>query len=367
MNSVGFPNRQPNQPIVAPQPPKPKTWFTGILLLAIIGYVGYMVWDNYFRTSAYGVVEAKIIDVAPPYNGTIVSIHIKEGDRVEKGQVLATIENIEFLHQYEAAKESLALNSVQLNAQLARLKLEYAFRMDANIGTLVNYYELVALVAQQESHYNQSRDMYTRGAKLLKEAAIPVQDVNILRFSMIGYHESVKELKDGVKTAKKRVESLEKLYDKDAMLANWQEQLKPLSLKIEHGLAEVERFKKKVELGKILAPVSGIVVKRYHHTGEQCDPKITLFSVVEDNSQYVILYVSQDAINNFSIGQTVVLISPVGEINCKVDRFGDRHEPAPDSIKRHYKAGQFLLPIHMQMSDKNLRYGTTVRLPYLGK
>src|SRR5262249_17936487 len=85
---LGFP-RNGTVPRPAPPPPPPPLpkrpkgrWFIGLLLLAVCGFIGYKVWDSYFRYQAYGTVEGRIIQVSPPWDGVVKYVHVREGETV---------------------------------------------------------------------------------------------------------------------------------------------------------------------------------------------------------------------------------------------------------------------------------------------
>lgn len=366
MRSLGFPNLapQPSQSIT-PKPTKPKgRLLFGFIIICSFGFVAYHVWDAYFRHSAYGIVTAKVIEVSAPYNGVITSLHVKEGERVVQGQVLAVIENIDFRNEYECSRDKLSLASAELNAQVAKLKLEYAFRLDSNIGTVVNYYELVGKAAQEKARYEETRDIYRRSSQLLKEHSIAQQEVNVVRFAMLGHYKTLQELNTAVIKAKERMDKIEKVYGNQDVLNGWQEQISPLLVRVENAKAELERARVKLEVGNVTSPVSGIVVKRCHHIGEQCYDK-PLFSIIQDNTYYVTMYVTQEDTNEFKVGQLIELRTPTGKVDCIIERIGDTYEHAPDSLKRYYKVSQNLLPIHMKINgNSDLKYGATLKLPY---
>ena len=370
--SFGFPNL-PHKGFAAssqvPQPPKPKgRLLIGFIFLAGIVYIGYMVWDAYFRHAAYGVIDARIVEVSSPYDAAIASLEVSEGEHVRQNQVLMTVENFELKANYAAARDNLAIASSELTAQVSRMKLDYAFHLDNTTGIIVGYYELVARLGQEQGRLEETRDFSKRAERLLKGNAVSAEESNALKFRLAGCEKSVRELTQAIEDARERVKRLEKVYDKKVVLDSWQEQLKPLERRIEYASAEIDRIKEKIELGKIISPVSGTVAKRYQYAGERCTAGKALFSIIEDSTTYVILYVQQEVTSEYYIGRNLELYSPFGVIFCTVERVGDKYETAPDSIKRFYKASQNLLPIHLKMNDSyNLKYGATVKLPYFGR
>lgn len=98
--------------------------FAGILLLAIaLSYAGWAMWKEEpqeveLATVARGIVEATVVNtragtvkacrrsrLSPATGGQIVSLPVKEGDRVASGQVLLKLWNTDLEAQHELAKQ----------------------------------------------------------------------------------------------------------------------------------------------------------------------------------------------------------------------------------------------------------------------
>lgn len=63
-----------------------------VALLAIVGGIGYWLWDNhmYYRTDD-ALISGNIVSVSSPSNGQLSALNIKQGDKVNAGQTLATV------------------------------------------------------------------------------------------------------------------------------------------------------------------------------------------------------------------------------------------------------------------------------------
>jgi hypothetical protein len=91
---------------------------------------------------------------------------------------------------------------------------------------------------------------------------------------------------------------------------------------------------------------------------------------LEEGSLLVVLYMPQRTSQSLPVGDNVdVLCEPhPGSLTCKVGRLGQKFEPAPEHLKRHYATGQHLLPVYLEPTPEAarwlaLRVGGTVKLP----
>jgi RND family efflux transporter MFP subunit len=101
---------------------------TRLVILAAIGFGIYYFGNRYLwppedrsHISVVGMIEAPEVNITSRIGGRIKELHLIEGDRVTKGQVVCTIEDIDIRNQYEKAKADLAHNQ----ADLAQAKRNY--------------------------------------------------------------------------------------------------------------------------------------------------------------------------------------------------------------------------------------------------
>ncbi|NIQ14759.1 MAG: HlyD family efflux transporter periplasmic adaptor subunit [Candidatus Dadabacteria bacterium] len=219
--------------------------------------------------------------------------------------------------------------------------------------------------AQIEGGLIALRDRMARASMMIKSNAIAPEEIVALRGGLQAQYGRLGEINKSIEASEERLEKLQKTYAKNAIMRRWKEQLKPFELKIQHASAEIERTKDKIKLGTIKSPISGTILKSHKRVGERCLSTDSLFSIIEEGSIYVTLYITQENTYDFKIGDEVELYSPAGDVTCEVVKIGDRYEPAPASIKRFYKISEHLLPVDLVPEEEyDLRYGATVKLPY---
>lgn len=124
--------------------------------------------DLELRRSFSGTLSARAeFVVAPKVSGLLESISVDIGDRVERGQVVATIDNAEFTQQVAQAEADLAVAQAELVQ--ARNALEIAERENHRVSTLLE--RGVASDAQ----YDTAQAEYLAAQAQLKVAEARVQ------------------------------------------------------------------------------------------------------------------------------------------------------------------------------------------------
>jgi multidrug resistance efflux pump len=374
----GAANGRPDAPArPTPLPKRPKgRWFVGGILLAIIGVAGYSVWNSFFRYQAYGTVTGHEIQVSPPWDGVLRFVHVHEGDTVRQGQLLLTVENVELQQRHAQLGDELRVAQANLDAECARLKWQAAFNLDQGRGAKVVYFEAWGNLLREQARLDDLRSQLRRAELLHLERAVSQGDVEQLGFAVKGQSDLVAKLKEALPELATRADQADVLLKKASKLSagfedNGYDQLKPFFARIESLQADRARIQERLDQGQVRAPANGLVVKVRHFTGEHCKPGEPIVSLLEEGSLEVVLYLPQDSSTILAQDAEVKLVlDPYPEpLTCRVQRLGDEFEPAPEHLKRHYREGQRLLPVHLRPGDESarwmaLRLGGIVKLTY---
>ncbi len=361
-----------------PLPKRPRgRWFFGFILIAASAAAGYHIWDSFFRYRAYGTATGRVVKVSPPWDGVVRSFHVREGDRVRQGQLLASVENPELQQRQAQLADELKMAQANLAAEVAKVKWESATRVVSQQQlNVAEYYEAWGKLLQEQAVLEELTVLLRRSTELHKRNAISAEEVEQVRFRRQGQEHKVEKLRIAVDFLKYRVQQTEDL------LGNWgmpragvaeqgMDQFQPFLIKIQGVQAEMTRHQEKLARGQIYAATGGVVTKTHRFAGESCKASEPLVSVLEEGSLQVVLYVSQDDSARLTVGDEVKLvIDPHRQpVSTTVARLGDQFELAPENIKRHYPEGQRLLPVYLQPKDQDvdrmsLRIGGVVKLPY---
>jgi HlyD family secretion protein len=151
-----------------------RTRILTFILLVVLVAGGFYGWEHLAGNtypqglaSGNGRIEATEIDVATKLPGRVGEILVQEGDFVEAGQVLATmqIETLQAQRDEAAAQYRQALNAV------ASAEAQVALR-ESDRQTMQ------AMVLQRESELDAAQRRLDRTEKLAAEGAAPVQELD---------------------------------------------------------------------------------------------------------------------------------------------------------------------------------------------
>jgi multidrug resistance efflux pump len=362
------------QPTPLPKRPKGR-WFVGLILLTATTVAGHQIWDAFFRYQAYGTVAGRVLQLSPPWDGSVRCLHVKDGQRVQQGDLLVTVENTELRQKYEQLGDELRVAQSTLDAEAARLKWQLAFNLDQSHGAVAQYYEALGELLREQTELEYLRGSMERAERLRSTNAVSEDDYHRAISLAKGQEQKVANLAKALEELKRRADRANALAKKGSdgagLADTGYDQLKPFFTRLETLHAERVRIRERLEEGQIRAPTNGLVVKINRFAGESCKRAEPFVSFLEEDSLQVVLYVPQKAADSLAVDTDVsVVVDPYREpLECKVIRIGNEYEPAPEHLKRYYSEGQKLLPVILQPKDEcarwmALRTGGVVKLPY---
>ena len=364
---------RPTRPTPLPKRPKGR-WFVGLLLLGFVAFAAHEVWSSYFRYQAYGSVACTTVEVSPPWDGVVIFVHHRKGDRVPQGELLMTVQSLELRQRVAQIADELSVEQAKLEAEAARIKWESAYGLDQNRGALVNYYEAYGAVLQEEAKLEEFTSSLARAERPSAKGTIAGETVEKLRFAKQGQAQKIEMLKEAVAELKRRADEAGQLLDGGtgliaAHLEYGREQLKPNLARIAALQAERARLQERLAQGEIRSPVNGIVLKHLAQVGESCKANEAVVSLLDEESLQVVLYLKQADSTAFAPNcEMDVEFDPYDQpLRCTLVRLGDQFEPAPEHLKRYYSEGAKLLPVYLEPAGNHerwmvLRENSVVRL-----
>lgn len=362
--------KNPSQAVSARSaPPLPKRnkgrFFVGFIFFSFVSFVTYTVWTVFFQYQCYGVVQGRLIQVSSPWDGVVIHWRVKEGDQVQQGQPLAEVSNLRMRHQLESLLDDLKLNQAQLDAETAKLNFESQINQTSSQKAYAEFLEASGNLDAQSALLEDLTKQLERARRLIKSKNYSQQKYDKLYFEFIGQKRKVEKLELAVSALKNRHQ-----LSKREQTVDRNQQLQPMLARIETIQSEIERLREKIQQGTMLAPVSGRVTKRFMLTGEAIQANESVIELLEDGSAEAVLYVPQERINEFAVGEIVELELPPFEkpVHCEVLRLSDQLEIPPKHIGKYYSENSVLLPIHMKPLPEyeqflSFRINGSVKLP----
>ena len=257
---------------------------------------------------ATGTIEATEVDVSAEIGGQIEKLLIDEGDRVQRGRLLARIEDSQL--EAETARAEAALESARavledLEAGARSEELERA-RMQVKLAR--------ATLELAEADWKRTAELHQEGvlSENRRDAMRANRDVAKNQYEAV--MEELKLLEAGA-----RPDQIE--------AARWQ---------VKQAEAALQLAAVRLEKTGILAPISGVVLVKDSEEGEVILPGVPIVTIADPNDMWVKIYIDEINIGKIRLGQHAALhvdSYPEREFSGKVTYISDEAEFTPKNIQ----------------------------------
>jgi HlyD family secretion protein len=306
----------------------------GLLLAAAAGAAYWYYWLRHPPlppgfASGNGRVEATEYDIATKRAGRVVEVSVREGDLVEKGQVLAQIDIEELTAQKHEAEAQVA------RAREAKARAE-------------------AVLVQRKSELEYARIEHRRAEKLIAGEAAPIERL------------------DRDRTRREAAE---------ASFRAAEEQLHEATASITAAEARLRRIQTVLEESTLVSPIRGRVIYRLAEPGEVLDAGGKVVTILDLTDVYMTIFLPTehagrvaygaearmvlDALPDFVLPATVSFVSPEAQFTPK--EVETRTEREKLMFRFKVKIDQALLEQHLEQVKTGIPGVSYVRLAGSGE
>jgi membrane fusion protein, multidrug efflux system len=248
-----------------------------VLVGAVVFVVWYVLVSRWYESTDDAYVNGNIVQITPQITGTVVSIGADDGDLVNKGDVLVTLDKADADVALENAAANLA-NTVR------KVRGLYSTVSGAQ-----------ADVAVRQTALQKARSDYERRVNLASSGAISAEELSHAQDALTAAESSLTTAEQQLLTNKVLVDDTIVTSHPDVKAAAAQYRAAYLS--------EVRTT--------MLAPVTGYVAKRSVQVGQRVQPGAALMAVVPLHDIWIDANFKETQLNRMRIGQPVEVTSDV--------------------------------------------------------
>ncbi len=347
-----------------PQAPKGRFFVVG-MVLTMLGFGGFRVWDSFFHYTAFGVVDGRTVEVPAPVAGLVRYVHVREGDQVRQGDLLLTLDQHDLELRLGRLDDQQRLAQAKLEAEMSTTQWRVAQYLIQFHEAAGEYRDKWAEVRERQVRWRRTQQSLERIAGMVEKKSATQDDLDAALADEHAQRDRLETLVEGLVSWQKRSQVAE--LQTQAGL----DVLQPLLAEMRNLESEQSRLRIEMARGEVRAPVNGTVLKRHRYTGEGAEPLQTLFTILEEDSLEIVLYVPQQRIDEFAADQTLHVALPPfqDQLACRVARLGNENVSPPPHLQRHYAHQAKLLPVHLlpangRLEHSHVQLGAVVQLPF---
>ena len=336
----------------------------------VVGSFYGIRWLHYYFTHAStddARVKGNLISVSPTVQGKIRLLPVQEGNRVEKGQLIAQLREEDYQAQVDVASGDVkaieaALNEAGADLIMAKEKTE----KEVQQATAV-LHASQARLKEAKAELLLAKLNFERTGKLYKSKSVSASDVDkvssafeLARAKVVRAEEEINENRAKLKVA---VANIGEVTLK-------QKRLESSKGKLEEAKANLEAKRLKLAHTTVTSPLEGVVAKKIANIGEVVKPGQPVCVIIDLNNIWVEANLEETKIEHVRPGQLVDLkvdAYPKTEFAGKVVSIGAAAASEFSLIPESRSAGNFTkvtqrIPIRIEVVDpaEQLRPGMMV-------
>ncbi|MCL9779883.1 HlyD family secretion protein [Vibrio sp. S4M6] len=252
-----------------------------VLVLAMAGGAYWFDYGRYIQSTDNAYVNTDITNVSAKISAEITQVDVQDNQKVKKGQLLAVLDDREYVIQVNTEKATLA----QSEAQVSNAQAAYQMQLSS-----IKEYESDVYAAKVK--YNNALKQYKRIQALEKEQYVSTVDKD----------NSESTLKVAKATYIQTQASLKTQQDKLAVLKSSIQQADALVKQSKADLAQAEL---QLSYTQIIAPISGYVSNRDLHVGMMVQAGQSVLSIVSSQPPWIEANFKETQTANMHAGQAV--------------------------------------------------------------
>ena len=317
--------------------------FIVLVVIAATWFFYYEVYAKYSEETNDAYVNGDLVVISPQISGTVSKVVVDQGDYVEKGQILISLDS----------------NDTQIALQAAEAKLANSVREVRSLYATAD--NAKASLEATKVEYNQAISDYKRRQKLAKSGAISQEDLN-------HYKDLVETTKSQYLASQQALKMAVSLVDNTVLKTH------PA---IKSAVANLRQVYLNNLRADIVAPISGYVAKRAVQLGSQVQPGTQMMVIVPLHQVWVDANFKESQMRDMRIGQAVILTSDLYgkevEYKGEIESLGIGTGSAFSLLPAQNASGNWIkivqrLPVKIRLQKDNLaQYPLRIGLSMLAK
>jgi membrane fusion protein YbhG len=312
-----------------------------VVALAISAFVACRKSGPTDRVRVSGHIEADDVQVAPEVGGRILTLKVAEGDRVNAGDVVATIDTRDTELALARSRADRSQADAQVRLLLAGSRVEDVRQSEAQAEAAQ------ADVAAAEAELSNSQTDLERyeallranaGSQKARDDAKARRDVAAQRLT------ASKERARAARETAARIKS-----------GSRQEEIDAARARLAMVDAQIATQEKALKDATVLAPVGGIVTEKLVNAGELVAPRTPLVVITDLDHAWGEVFVDEPLVPRITLGQSATLHTDAGGqgVAGTVTFISPRAEFTPRNVQTAEERSRLVYRIKVSADNRN--------------
>ena len=290
-----------------------KRHLVAILIIAVVAGLLYYFFtqnkeegDPFLKVS--GNIEATEVDVGFKVSGRIVTLSVQEGDWIERGKVLARLDDEDLLQRLALARATLKSAQARLDKLLAGSRPE-------------EIREAEAILKQAQFDLENKRTHYERMRTLFERGVVPKEAFDNAETGFKVSEAALQRVRENYQLVKKGPRK-EDIVDGRAQ--------------VEQAQASLKLIQTQLSYTTLNSPLSGVVLVKSGEIGEVVNPGTSILTLADIENVWLKAYIPEADLSRVKWGQEVSVttdLKPQKTYKGKISFISSQAEFTPKQIQ----------------------------------
>jgi len=292
------------------------------------------------RIRVSGHVEATEVRLAPDAGGRVLTLSVKEGDRVQPGQVVLTLDTRDVALAIDRAKAEHAAASAQLRLVQAAARPEDVRQAESQIATARAEQSAAAselTASEQDLARFETLLAANSGSRKQRDDAATRRDI----------------ARDRVTAAQSRVRTAEEALARVRAGAR-REEVDAARARIDVVSAQITALEKNLGDATLTSPVGGLVTEKLVEVGEMIGPRAPALIVVDLDRAWADVFVPEPVVPLLRMNQPATLFTDAGGagIAGTITYISPKAEFTPRNVQTAEERSKLVYRIRISVDNK---------------
>lgn len=293
------------------------------------------------RIRASGHVEATETRLASEVGGRVLTLTVKEGDRVQPGQVVMTLDTRDVELAISRARAEQAAADAQLRLVLAGSRVEDVRQAQAQVETAraeVSVAKSELEAAEQDLARYETLLQNNSGSRKQRDDAATRRDV----------------ARDRVASGESRVRTAEEALAKLKAGAR-REEIDAARARLASATAQIATLEKGLGDASLESPIGGVVTEKLVEVGEVVAPRAPAIVVVDLDRAWADVFVPEPTVPKIKIGQAATVFTDAGGpgIAGTITYISPKAEFTPRNVQTAEERSKLVYRVRINVDNKD--------------
>jgi HlyD family secretion protein len=290
--------------------------------------------------TASGNVEATEVQVAPEVGGRILELRVDEGDRVNAGDPIATLDTRDIELQIGRARAERAAAAAQLHLFEAGARVEDVRQAEAQVDAATS--EIAAIdveIKSAQTDLDRFEALLSANAGSQKQRDDARTRVDLAR--------------ERKRAAEERVRVARTALDRVSAGAR-REELEGARARVATVDAQLALLEKGLRDAQVTSPAAGIVTQKLVDAGEIVAPRTPLLVVTDLDHAWANVFVPEPAVPRIKLGQAATVRTDAGTTaQGKVTFISPRAEFTPRNVQTADERSKLVYRVKVSVDNRS--------------